>query len=57
VGRLDPLLTLTPKGDAATTVSVAMSPTGEALAVWVGKFAAIWQQSSLPWPIRARFGP
>lgn len=24
---------------------------------WAGKFAAIWQQSSEPWPIRARFGP
>ena len=24
---------------------------------WAGKFAAIWQQSSVAWPIRARFGP
>jgi hypothetical protein len=22
-----------------------------------GKIAAIWQQSTEPWPIRARFGP
>src|SRR5262249_23577722 len=38
--------TLTPDGDS---VRLGESRTG--------KIAAIWQQSTPPWPIRARFGP
>ena len=39
---------------------VTLSPDGGYVRLaesWAGKFAAIWQQSSIAWPIRARFGP
>jgi hypothetical protein len=45
-GKFGSQFTLTPDGDY---VRLAES--------WAGKFAAIWQQSSVAWPIRARFGP
>ncbi len=44
-GKFRSQFTLTPDGDY---VRLAES--------WTGKFAAIWQQSSEAWPIRARFG-
>ncbi len=45
-GTFGRLFTLTADGESARL--------GESR---TGKIAAIWQQSTLPWPIRARFGP
>jgi hypothetical protein len=45
-GKFGSQFTLTPDGDWA---QIAVG--------WSGRFAAIWQQSSVAWPIRGRFGP
>jgi hypothetical protein len=45
-GKFGSRFVLTPDGDLARLASS-----------WSGKFAAIWQQSTVAWPIRARFGP
>jgi hypothetical protein len=44
-GAFNGQLTLTSNGEMA---DAAVSPTG--------KLAVIWEQSSIPWPVQARFG-
>jgi hypothetical protein len=45
-GAFNGQLTLTSDGGLA---DAAVSP--------AGKLAVIWEQSSIPWPVQARFGP
>jgi len=45
-GAFSDLMTLSPNGE---TPDAAVSPTG--------RFAVVWEQSTIPWPVQARFSP